>query len=74
VSVWLTLKHQPYGYTIDLVEGTQPPFGPSYNFSQDEFATFHEYIDKNLKKRFIRHPKFPTSGPILFVKKKDGFL
>jgi hypothetical protein len=31
-------------------------------------------MDKNLEKGFIRHSKFPIGAPILFVKKKDGFL
>jgi hypothetical protein len=29
-------KHQPYDCTIDL-EGVEPPFGPIYNLSQNEF-------------------------------------
>jgi len=36
------------------VEGTQPPFGPIYNLSQDELAMFHEYLDENLDKGFIQ--------------------
>ncbi|GGS29091.1 hypothetical protein GCM10010252_78170 [Streptomyces aureoverticillatus] len=32
------------------------------------------YIDENLAKNFIRYLKFPAGVPILFVKKKDGFL
>jgi hypothetical protein len=34
--------HQPYNYTIELVEGAQPPFEPIYNMLQDIFATLHE--------------------------------
>ncbi len=63
-------KHQPYDYTIDLVEGAQPPFGPIYNLSQNEFATFHEYLEKG----FIWHSKFPVDALILFIKKKYGYL
>jgi hypothetical protein len=66
-------KHGPYNCTIDLVERSQPPFGPIYNFSQDELARLHGYIDKNLKKGFIQHSKFPIGALILFVKKKYGF-
>jgi hypothetical protein len=29
-----------YDYAIDLQEGTQPPFGPIYNLSQNELAAF----------------------------------
>jgi hypothetical protein len=57
-------KHWPYDYTIDLVEIAQPPFGPIYNLSQNEFATFCEY----LKKGFIRHSKSPVGALILFIK------
>jgi hypothetical protein len=29
-------QHCPYDCTIDLQEGTQPPFGPIYNLSQNK--------------------------------------
>ncbi len=67
-------KHRPYDYTIDIVEGTQHPFGPIYNLSQNELAVLCEYIDENLEKRFIRHSKSLVGALILFVKKKNGFL
>jgi hypothetical protein len=67
-------KHWPYHYTIDLVEGAQPSFGPIYNLLQVELATLCEYINENLKKGFIWQSKFPIDALILFVKKKDGFL
>jgi len=50
-------KNQAYDYTIDLVEGTQPPFGPIYNLSQDKFTAFCEYLNENLEKGFIQHSK-----------------
>jgi len=67
-------KHRPYDYTIDLMEGMQPPFGPIYNLSQDELVTPCEYLNENLKKRFIQHSKSPIDAPIFFVKMKDDFL
>jgi hypothetical protein len=72
-------KHQPYNYTIDLVEGTQPPFGLVYNLSQDKLAMFREYFNENLEKGFIQHlvhSTFKVSSQclILFVKKKNGYL
>jgi hypothetical protein len=57
---------------VDLEEGAQPPFGPIYNLSQDELATFRKYIDENLKKGFIQHSKSTTTTSIMFVKKTDG--
>ena len=67
-------QHRPYDCTIDIKDGAQVPFGPIYNLSQNELATLKEYIDENLAKGFIRHSKSPAGAPILFVKKKDGFL
>jgi hypothetical protein len=34
----------------------------------------HEYLDENLKKGLIQYSKSPIDVPILFVKKKDGYL
>jgi hypothetical protein len=67
-------QHYSYNCTIDLQKGTQPPFGPIYNLSQNELAALQEYLDENLAKNFIRHSKSPVGAPILFVKKKDGSL
>jgi len=53
INVGTLPNHQPYDCTIDLVEGAQPPFGPIYNLSQNELATFHEYFNENLEKWFI---------------------
>ena len=46
-------QHRPYDCSIDLQEGTQPPFGPIYNLSQNELAELRKYIDENLAKNFI---------------------
>ena len=67
-------KHRSYDCSIDLQEGTQPPFGPIYSLSQNELIEFKEYIEENLAKNFIQHSKSPARAPILFVKKKDGSL
>jgi hypothetical protein len=67
-------KHQPYNYTIDLVEGAQPPFKPIYNMSQNKLITLYKYFDENFEKGFIWHSKFLDGAPIFFVKKKDGSL
>jgi hypothetical protein len=64
-------KHRPYDCTIELVERAQPPFRPIYNLLQNILATLHEYIDENLKKRFIQHSKSLIGSLILFVKKND---
>jgi len=66
-------KHQPYNYTIDFTEGVQPPFRPIYNLTQEELVMICKYLNENLKKGFIRHLKFPTGTPNLFVKRKMVF-
>jgi hypothetical protein len=52
----------------------EPPFGPIYNFSQNELVILHEYIDNFFENGFIQHSKFLVGALILFVKKKDGSL
>jgi hypothetical protein len=67
-------KHQPYDCVIDLVKGTQPPFEPIYNLSQDELATFFEYINEIFKKKFIQHSKCLTSALNYPFCQKDRWL
>ena len=40
-------------YSIDLLEGTTPPFSPIYNLSAKELAVLWEYLDINLANGFI---------------------
>lgn len=66
--------HRPYDTTIDIEEGKTPPFGPIYSLLRDECAALSDYIEKNLKKGFIRCSTSSATSPILFVKKKTGEL
>ena len=67
-------EHQPWDHEIRLKEGTQLKTGPIYKMSDTELRAAKEYIDKNLRRRFIR-PSFSKFGsPILFVPKKNGEL
>ncbi len=43
-------KYRPYDYTIDIVEGTQPPFEFIYNLSQGKLVALCEYINENFEK------------------------
>jgi hypothetical protein len=70
----ILLEYRSYDYAIELQDGAQPPFGPIYNLSQTELAALYEYIDENLSNFFIRYSNSPAGAPILFVKKKDGYL
>jgi hypothetical protein len=42
--------------------------------SEKELGVLREYINKNLKKGFIRESKSPAGSPILFILKKNGSL
>ena len=66
--------HRPYDHTIDLEEGTTPPYGPIYPMSPTELQLVREYLEEMLGKGFIRASNSPAGAPILFVKKKDGSL
>jgi hypothetical protein len=50
------LEHCPYDCTIDLEEGSQSPFRPIHNLSQDELIAFHKYIDIFLRKGSFNIP------------------
>jgi RNase H-like domain found in reverse transcriptase/Reverse transcriptase (RNA-dependent DNA polymerase)/Integrase zinc binding domain/Retroviral aspartyl protease len=67
-------QHRPWDHEITLQEGKNPTFEPIYALSERELATLREYIDKNLKKGYIRPSESPAGYPILFVPKKDGSL
>ena len=66
--------HRPYDLKITLDEGTILPFGPIYSLSQEELATLHKFIDKNLATGFIRPSHSLCGAPVLFIQKKDGSL
>ena len=64
--------HRIYDCTIELKPNTTPFYGPLYSLTQEELVALKEYIDDNLKKKFIRPSKSPYGAPVLFVPKKDG--
>ena len=67
-------KHQDWDHIIPIEEGKKLTYGPIYALSKTELKTLREYLDENLKKKFIQ-PSTSTAGyPILFVPKKDGKL
>lgn len=66
--------HRSHDIAIELEDGKTPPFGPLYSLSQNERAELFDYIEKNLKKGFIRRSTSPAASPILFVRKKNGQL
>src|SRR5204862_7527538 len=64
----------PLDHHINPEPGSKPVFGPIYNLSETELQVLKEYIDENLRKRFIRPSTSPFGSPVLFVKKPDGSL
>ena len=68
------LEHQPWDYEIYLKEGTQLKTGPIYKMSDIELQAAKEYINKNLKRWFIRPSFSKFESPILFVPKKNSEL
>ena len=61
-------------HTIKLVDGQQPPYRSIYSLVLVELETLKAYIKANLANGFLRPSKSPTSAPILFDWKLDGFL
>jgi len=66
--------HQPYDLKIILDEGTSPPHSQIYSLSQEELATLHKFIDKNLAKGLICPSCSSHGAPVLFIWKKYGSL
>jgi Reverse transcriptase (RNA-dependent DNA polymerase) len=66
--------HQPWDHRIPIEDGKTPPFGPLYQMSENELGALREFLDKNLKKGFIRESQSSAGAPVLFVPKKDGGL
>ena len=66
--------HHIYNYSIPLKEGSQPPFSSIYSLLRIELIAVREWLDKNLKKGWMRNSSSPAKAPILFVKKADGSL
>ena len=67
-------EHQDWDHKIPIEEGKKPTYGPIYALSETELKALREYLDKNLKKGFIRPSTSPAGYLILFVPKKDGKL
>ena len=47
---------------------------PVYSLSHPRLTALHEFLDENMKNRFIRPTRSPWGSPVLFVKKKDRGL
>jgi hypothetical protein len=66
------LEHQPWDHEIKLKEGAEPLFCLLYKMSDNNLRTLKEYVDKYLKKGYIRESKSLAGAPTLFTPKADG--
>ncbi|XP_075075305.1 uncharacterized protein LOC142162686 [Nicotiana tabacum] len=58
-------------FDIDVLPGTQPISIPSYRMAPPELK---DQLQELFDKGFIRSSVSPCGAPVLFVKKKDGFM
>lgn len=59
-------------HRIELLPGSEVPWGPIYPLSQRELRTLWEYQVENLRLKRIRVSTSPAGAPMFFVPKKDG--
>jgi hypothetical protein len=67
-------KFGPFDHAIDLKPGFEPKPCKLYPLSPSEQVALNEWLEKHLKKGYIRSSKSPMASPFFFVKKKDGSL
>jgi hypothetical protein len=65
--------HSPKDVAIELLDGKQLPWGPVYNLSKKEWATFQDYL-KMLLKKLDEAVKVSSRGLGLFRAKNEWYL
>ncbi|KAK9399022.1 PEG10: Retrotransposon-derived protein PEG10, partial [Crotalus adamanteus] len=66
--------HRSYDCLVDLVPDVKLLVGQIYSLSELGLATLRDFIDKTLRKGFIRPSTSPLAASVLFMKKKLGEL
>ncbi|XP_042426166.1 uncharacterized protein LOC122014037 [Zingiber officinale] len=61
-------------FTIELIPGTAPVSKAPYRMAPKELEELKIQLQELLDRGFIRPSVSPWGAPVLFVKKKDGFL
>jgi len=59
-------------HAIDIKEGFLLRKGKVYSLSREEREEVHEFISKQLRKRYIRPLKLPQTTLVFFVRNKNG--
>ncbi len=65
-------EHKSWDHEILLLNDKQSKWMPLYSMSENQLKKVRTYLDKNLKRGFIRSSKSSTGYLILFVLKKNG--
>ncbi len=68
------LLHWLYDHKIELKNESQSSWSQLYFMSSYKLQKIKEYLEENLKKKFIILSKASFASSILFVKKKDDSL
>ncbi len=66
--------HRSYDHKIELEDEGQPPRSRLYFMSSHKLQKVKEYLEENLKKKFITLSKASFASSILFAEKKDDSL
>ncbi len=65
------LEHKLWDHKILLLNDKQPKWMLLYSMNEDQLKKVRTYLDKNLKRGFIKSSKSLTEYSILFVSKKN---
>ena len=61
-----------WDYTIELKERFVPRKEKIYPLSRKEIEKVRKFIQKQMRKKYIRLSKSPQTIPVFFLEKKDG--
>jgi len=61
-----------WDYVIEINKGFVPKKGKVYPLLREEWEEVCEFIQEQLRKRYIRSSKSPQMALVFFVGKKDG--
>ena len=61
-----------WDHAINMREGFVPRKGKMYPLSREERREVCEFIEEQLRKRYIKPSKLPQMAPVFFVGKKNG--